>query len=209
MSRTSRTAATRRSLDRYYTPDEVAQACVATLPILDGDTVLEPSAGAGAFLRAVRASFPCSRLRALDLDPASPARLPENGGFEVEHADFGTWAPPEGERVEWVVGNPPYNSAIEHVEAALRVASVGVAFLLRLTFLESLDRVSFWRSTGASLDEVRVLARRPSFTGSGTDSMAYGWFVWNRRTRGATRLVPGWVWRAGDGDAAPRRGGSA
>lgn len=207
MSRTSRTAAERRTLDRYYTPDEVARACVATLPILDGDTVLEPSAGGGAFLRAVREAFPSSRLRALDLDPCSPARLPEHGGFEVEHADFGAWAPPEGERIEWVVGNPPYNVAIEHVEAGLRIARVGVAFLLRLTFLESVERVSFWRETGGSLDEVRVLARRPSFTGTGTDSMAYGWFVWNRRARGPARLVPGWVWRDGD-DAAPRRGGA-
>jgi hypothetical protein len=207
MSRTSRTAAERRTLDRYYTPDEVARACVATLPILDGDTVLEPSAGGVAFLRAVRDSFPCSRLRALDLDPASPARLPEYGGFEVEHADFATWSPPPEERIEWVVGNPPYSDAIEHVEAALRVARVGVAFLLRLTFLESVERVSFWRETGATLDEVRVLARRPSFTGAGTDAMAYGWFVWNRRARGPARLVPGWVWREGDGAAS--RGGGA
>lgn len=208
MSRTSRTAAERRTLDRYYTPDDAARACVATLPILDGDTVLEPSAGGGAFLRAVRDAFPSSRLRALDLDPASPARLPENGGFEVEHGDFGTWSPPPDERFDWVVGNPPYNVAIEHVEAALRIARVGVGFLLRLTFLESVDRIPFWRAVGSSLDEVRVLARRPSFTGSGTDSMAYGWFVWNKRSKGPARLVPSWAWRPGDGLSSPRRGGS-
>jgi hypothetical protein len=38
---------------------------------------------------------------------------------------------------------------------------------------------------------VHVLSRRPSFTGGGTDSAAYGWFVWRKGYVGSPRL--GWL----------------
>lgn len=87
---------------------------------------------------------------------------------------------------DWIVGNPPFTGAEAHVRMALREASVGVAFLLRLAFLESAARIPFWREHPAA--DVHVLSRRPSFTGSGTDSAAYGWFVWRRGYAGPTVL---------------------
>ena len=55
MSATNR-GGERDKLDRYYTPDNVARACTARLTIPDGATVLEPSVGGGAFVRAVLAA---------------------------------------------------------------------------------------------------------------------------------------------------------
>jgi hypothetical protein len=49
--------------------------------------------------------------------------------------------------------------------------------LLRLAFLESRRRVAFWRAN--PLARLYVLARRPSFVGTGTDMAAYAWFGWN------------------------------
>lgn len=70
-----------------------------------------------------------------------------------------------------------------------------VAFLLPLSFLESAERgvkskvhkTPFWKEHPATC--VYVLSERPSFTGKGTDSNAYGFFVWqNRRVKYPTRL---------------------
>ncbi|NBV61810.1 MAG: class I SAM-dependent methyltransferase [Rhodobacteraceae bacterium] len=180
----------RRPLDRYYTPDDLARACVGTLPCLDGLTVLEPSAGGGAFIRALRAHSSRARLVALDIDSEALARAE----IDVETVDFLRWREGGFKRCDWVVGNPPFAEAQEHVEAALRVARVGVAMLLRLAFLESAERLDFWTGPGAGLDEVRVLAHRPSFTGGGTDSAAYGWFVW-RTLAPRGRVMPCWDWR--------------
>jgi hypothetical protein len=51
--------------------------------------------------------------------------------------------------------------------------------LLRLGFLESKKRREFWRRH--PLTQLYPLIERPSFTGSGTDATAYGWFVWSNQ----------------------------
>jgi len=99
--------------------------------------------------------------------------------------DFLDYKPGAGVAPNWVVGNPPYLAAEAHIRHALRLAP-NVAFLLRLGFLESAKRLSFWGQHPPS--EVHVLAQRPSFTGKGTDSAAYGWFVWRTGRAGPTVL---------------------
>lgn len=186
----------RRPLDRYYTDGYLALQCVRTLPLLAGDMVLEPSVGQGAFLRAIRSAFPGVRLQAIDIDPECPATRQENGGFHVDVTDFGDASVAERYHPDWVVGNPPYSRAVEHVEQALGIARRGVAFLLRLSFMESAARTPFWRAHGPKLDEVRVLAHRPSFTGGGTDNSAYGWFVWTvQAKRREATIMPAWEWK--------------
>ena len=90
------------------------------------------------------------------------------------------------ERPAWVVGNPPFNEAEAHVRMALDTAQVGVAFLLRLAFLEGAKRRAFWTQHPAA--SVHVLVSRPSFTGGATDSAAYGFFVWRRNHVAPTAL---------------------
>ena len=159
----------RDPLDRYYTPDAVARACVAVLPELTG-RVLEPHCGGGAFARLVLAK-PAASLHTGDIDPEAPGRelgSPAFLGSFLEH-----W-----ETYDWVIGNPPYATAEEHCRHALRLAP-RVAFLLRLAFLESQRRISFWAEFPPHT--VWVLSARPSFTFDGqTDSAAYGWFYWER-----------------------------
>jgi hypothetical protein len=52
-----------------------------------------------------------------------------------------------------------------------------IIMLLRLAFLESKSRFMFWQQY--PLSKLFVLSCRPSFVGKGTDSAAYGWFIWN------------------------------
>lgn len=166
----------RDHLDRYYTPPALAEALVDLLPIQQTDRVLEPSAGGGAFVRAALQATP--DVVALDIDPRSPGR--HTPGASGILCDFLRYNPPEAQRPDWIIGNPPYQDAEDHVRHALRVTRGRVAFLLRLAFLESARRYHLWQEQ--QLRELFVLAERPSFSGDGsTDSAAYALFVWDVR----------------------------
>jgi len=181
MSSTNR-GGIRLRLDRYYTPQDVADACVGTLPTLQGLHVVEPSIGRGSF--ALSCEVRGADIAGVDIDPDCPAL--QLGAVPVEIADFGVWTP--ARPVDWFAGNPPYAQAEQHTRRALSMARRGVAFLLRLAFLESVKRTPFWMEHPPS--EVHVLDRRPSFTEDGrSDSAAYAWFVWHTdRPHRGTRL---------------------
>ena len=178
-------------LDRYYTPGKVAVQLVAAIPPLGERvpplTILEPSCGAGAFLRAIGERWPTARLTGIDADSAAPAQFDDLPAFTFHKRDFLRWEQP----TDLTIGNPPFSTAEEHVRHALKLSRVGVGFLLRLAFLESTKREAFWREHRPA--RVFVLARRPSFTGGGTDSAAYGFFWWDRRQR-VTRTEMDWIW---------------
>ncbi len=189
MSSTKR-GGTRATLDQYFTPDNVAQACVNTLDLSAAQYVVEPSVGGGAFARAIRASAPQARITGFDLDPNVEGR--HNCDTFVA-ADWTTATVSPAPDV--ILGNPPFNEAQAHVEHALRTARTGgiVGMLLRLAFTEGIVRTAFWDQYRSSLDSIFVFARRPSFTGGTCDSCAYGWFVWRVGGNGRQRIIPGWM----------------
>jgi len=175
--------AERRELDAYYTPDELAAFLVGLLPIEPTDTVMEPHAGGGAFVRALLPV--CSRVLACDVNPEAP-------GLDLAHSahrgDFLTC----GISGRWTVGNPPFRGHEAHIDHALSL-SRHVAFLLRLAVMESRGRISMWQRW--PLRKVWVLAERPSFTDGGTDSCAYGFFWWDQLWEGPAEIVPCLSWR--------------
>lgn len=174
----------RAGRDAYYTPDAVAVAIVRGLRLLRGTVVLEPSAGGGAFVRALVEAG--AIVTTIDIDPAA-AGLGQ--GHAAAVCDFLRYR----RRHSWIVGNPPFNDAEAHVRHALSLADGGVAFLLRLAFLESTKRAALWREHPPA--RVDVLSRRPSFTGGGTDSAAYAVFRWEAGHTGPPAL--GWLdWNA-------------
>ena len=190
---TTEIRATRRPLDAYFTPEPLALACMSWLArdgFYRGGSVLEPSSGQGAFIKAARRHT--ADVYAVDIDPQHEKAAMDAGAKAFLCADF--------ERAllsmrvfDLVIGNPPFSGALPHTEHALLLRSSfgAVAFLLRLAFLESKDRASFWRSNPAS--KVYVFSERPSFTGGGTDSAAYGLFVWQRGWTRPTELeVASW-----------------
>lgn len=179
----------RDPLDRYYTPPELAAACVATLDIPAPATIVEPSVGGGAFLRAARARWPDTVRVAVDVDHTA-AGLAEGHYRYVED-----W-PRAAARLPYapslIIGNPPYRHAEEHLRAALATGARTIAFLLRLGFLAGRSRsTGIWRTHPPS--SVHVLAPRPSFSGDGrTDGQEYAWMVWT----GAPSTELRWlVWR--------------
>lgn len=180
--------------DAYYTPDLLAQKAVSWLLrdgyLWTGMSVLEPSAGRGAWVRAARQIEP-SHVVACDIDSDRMPDLSQEA-CEPVLADFATHE--FGRRFDAIIGNPPFVHAEAHVRRALGLRDpVGVvAFLLRLAFLESKDRMPFWREHPAS--KVYVLSERPSFTGGQTDNSAYAIFAWAtwRRSRATELEVCSW-----------------
>lgn len=178
----------RRENDAYYTPDVLARACVDSLfrhgfakSCAHG---MEPSSGRGAFVRAMRAYV--QHVTTMDIDPDA-AR-----GDTHYDGDFASLITID--RYGLIVGNPPFSEAESHVRRALGIVNREdgcVAFLLRLAFLESAERQPFWREFPATA--VHTIVPRPSFTGGGTDSCAYGWFVWQWHAGALVRGSIDWI----------------
>jgi len=179
----------RKPLDAYHTDPRVADQLVGLLGIEPGQTCLEPHVGAGAFAYALMKRG--AAVWAQDVDPAAPY-LSKHGGHV---GDFLTDVSPSIRHTgpDWIVGNPPFAGFEKHVDRALELAP-RVAFLLRLAAMESEGRIECWKRW--PLCRVWVLAQRPSFTGSGTDSCAYGFFLFKRGFLGErAEVIPGWGWR--------------
>lgn len=88
----------------------------------------------------------------------------------------------------------PIPMAERHIRRALEVVAPRgtVAAVLRLAYLETEDRIPFWREWGPGHGArvVYALARRLSFMGGPTDSSAYGFFVFEKGYAGPLSLVP-------------------
>lgn len=104
-------------------------------------------------------------------------------GLEVEACeiqegdDYFDWKEP---KVDLILTNPPFSIAQEFIEKALIDAKT-VIMLLRLNFLGAQKRNEFWNNNEP--DALYILSKRPSFTGKGTDSTEYAWYVWQSENK--------------------------
>lgn len=90
------------NLDKYYTPESVVNYVVTKAKGVVGDNfdyVIEPSAGGGAFIKAIESVFKNGERVYLDLQPTS-------GG--IVQQDYLEYTPPEGRCL--VIGNPPFGT---------------------------------------------------------------------------------------------------
>ncbi|CAN0255934.1 unnamed protein product, partial [Ascophyllum nodosum] len=70
--------------------------------------------------------------------------LSADGHMDAASAEFVEHFLEEGRRPEWFVTSPPYRNALTFVKNACRIATVGVAFKLRLSFLEPVVSRAQW-----------------------------------------------------------------
>lgn len=82
--------------------------------------------------------------------------------------------------VDLIITNPPFSLAKEFIEKAITEANT-VIMLLRINFLGAQKRYTWWVENEPST--LYVLSKRPSFTGTGTDSTEYAWYVWDKTDR--------------------------
>jgi hypothetical protein len=163
----------RSEADDYPTPAWATHRALEAIPGLPpAGFWMDPCAGEGAIIRASQVLLPSIHWTAVELRQGAEAELRATGA-EYRIADFlspSCWPSP----VDVVFTNPPFRLALPFIEKSLTIAKV-VVMLLRINFLGSNKRAEWLRE---NMPDVYVLPNRPSFTGKGTDSPEYGWFVW-------------------------------
>ena len=181
MSATGR-GAVRRESDYYPTPAWCVHRLLEALD-LPGGRWLEPSAGDGAIIRAVNTKREGVKWTAVEVRPECSAQLLDLADHAI--ADFLGASLGLG-HFDVAILNPPFSDAMAFIDRCKPMAT-WVCALERLNFLEGDARNASLRSDAP---DVFVLPNRPSFTGEGTDSIAYAWFVWGpERNRRESRIV--------------------
>jgi hypothetical protein len=165
--------------DAYPTPEWCVHRLLERLHLPRGRW-LEPGAGEGALIKAV--SRPDIEWTAVELRsecrPALVKLTPASRVFIEDYLSLPARHQINTHPFDVVLANPPYTLAMEFIQASLRQANI-VVMLLRLNFLATAKRNEFMRTY---CPDVYVLPDRPSFTGNGTDSIEYGWFVWRKNS---------------------------
>lgn len=185
----------RRRLDFYETNDAAVRALVKHVSI--GGIVFEPCAGKNAITRAlVKHVHGLPPVLTNDLD----TQCETHWHFDARcGSEWDTWTVNDTwKSIDWVVTNPPFSSAYDMLLASWTRARVGIAMLLRLSFLEpTAERASFLMDHTPS---TLIVLPRYSFTGDGsTDSVTCAWMVWYPRMRNVLQrmVIDDGGWKSG------------
>ena len=156
----------RKQLDFYETPPQFTGLLLSYIrPEIKG-TVLECCNGDGAITAVLRRH----RIKVITNDVNK---------LRKAHKHFDATKPSLWKKsYAWVISNLPFSSASRIVPSAFQAARHGVAFLLRLTYLEPcLNRKDFLSQYPPSI----IVLPRYSFTrDGGVDSVTCAWFIWRK-----------------------------
>lgn len=159
-----------RSADQFFTPSALSDKLADLASVQAGQTVLEPSAGAGALVDAALSRG--AIVTAVEQDPRLVDRLRakyQSGAVDVLHGDFAAWGAPA--QFDVVLMNPPFSSGqdMAHVARAftfLRPGGILAAIMSpHWTFAQEAAARNFREWAGAHSWEPLP---EHSFKGSGT-----------------------------------------
>lgn len=168
----------RSAYDWYPTPSWATRSLVYYVPEIAQSLVLECASGDGAIADVLHREFGCGLLTN-DIDHRHSATWNYDATSDlfwgtIEDSQF-------HDKIDWIITNPPFNVAFEMLKPAIDHAVVGVAFLLRKTFLEPTEERGEWLSKHPPS---RIIGLpRHSFRGDGNDSVACDWMVWERHPK--------------------------
>ena len=184
----------RRSDDAYDTHPSVALACVEWLArnTAPPQRVLDPTAGAGPFVRAARACWPEAKIAAVDIRGDVQAEAHAAGANVSLTADALQLPADLVGMCDLIVTNPPFciaDQLLLHLYPAMREGA-RLAFLLSVTWLGSKER---WEPGGAwvtaPLASLSVIVPRPHFGMSHSPKFEAGLFVWVKGHTGPAYLA--------------------
>lgn len=166
----------RRKHDAYYTPGWAVDRLLDAINIDHRASILEPCCG-GCAISDRLSQRVLSPILTNDIDPACRA---------MTHYDYLT----RPFSSQWTVTNPPFSLAFQFLLKALRESSIGVAMLLRLSFLEPTEVRGEWLAHNPP--NLTLVTPRISFTGDGKcDNVTTAWFVWKHGdTDQRTIIIP-------------------
>lgn len=163
----------RRKLDAYLTPEWATEELLHRVA-LSGD-ILECCAGQGDMAKVI-ALARVGEVYCNDLDPQT---LWPNHWDATDPNKWVKW--------DWVVTNPPFNVAPQIVPLAYEHARVGIAMLLRMSYLEPVENRGAWLNAHPPSD--LIVLPRISFTGDGkTDNVTCAWMVWRKDPQSPQRI---------------------
>lgn len=142
MSATNR-GSTRKPHDFYPTPIPTIETFLDVFPLRGGIEVLEPGAGSGNIIKTLQ-KYGDFSIDAVEIRPEEAQHL-QDLGVNVIIDDF--LSMDLGKKYDLIIGNTPFNQAIEFVEKCLGLLKPGgrLIFLLRTAFMESDQRFEFWQ----------------------------------------------------------------
>lgn len=187
-----RRAAPARGLDYFPTPPWATRAFLKE--VLEAEfasfcfgSAWEPAAGEGHMAHVLGELF--GQVRASDVEDYG-------AGFEI--GSFVGQGPDviSASRVDWVATNPPFNLAVEFAERALTEARIGVALLLRTSWMEGAERYQRLFRDRPPRIIAQYCERVPMVAGrwdpAAASATSYAWFVWHQaHFRKETKLV--WI----------------
>jgi hypothetical protein len=163
-------------LEFYETPKGLTTALLQRLQVYG--RVIEPCAGDHAITDVLKNHG--LEVLTCDIDPTKTvdyvmdSAVEDNWGLLL-HAD-------------WVVSNPPFSRALEILKNAYDHAEVGVAMLLRLSFLEPCEPRNKWLVQHPP--QRIIVLPRVSFDGKGNDTVTCAWFIWYKKPNEAPPAPP-------------------
>ena len=161
-------ASKRRKNDFYPTASWLTEVLLELYPSIGG-TIFECCSGDLDMAR-VLGTISSVTVVTNDIDETKPAMF----HVDATKSAYYKWD------FDWIVTNPPFNRAMEILQVSYDHAKVGVAMLLRLSFLEPTKNRSDWLSTHPPT--YMIVLPRHSFTGDGnTDSVTAAWMIWDKR----------------------------
>lgn len=174
----------RRKLDAYYTPEDATVALINNSGILFTDkTLFECCDGDGGISKVLRRIEGCEIITN-DINKSKPTT------YHLDVAKTNAWEEYISITPDWVITNPPFNSALPILKNAYSNSCCGVILLLRLSFLEPTYERGDWLEQHPP-DQVIVLPRI-SFTGDGkTDSVTVAWMIWQHGVEYSLRYPRG------------------
>ena len=170
----------RRKNDFYPTPEFATHELVKRVEIMG--CVLECCAGTNDIARPLAGNARKIWTNDYDFDRHHP--------FHFDAADKHGWMDFRREcgAMDWVVTNPPFNQAAQIVPLAHGFAGIGIAMLLRLSFLEPVEDRGAWLNEHPPTS--MIVLPRISFTGDGkTDSVTCAWMVWEKGKAGTITVA--------------------
>jgi hypothetical protein len=161
------------SLDYFPTPPWATRALAKHCVDLSNKRVWEPACGDGHMSRVLAES---AWVYASDVHDYG-------WGHEV-HDFLMPFLPHDMGAVDWVITNPPFRLAEQFIQRGLEVARCGVAVLVRLAFVESIQRYeSLFRDREPAII-AQFVERVPMVKGKvdedASSATAYCWMIWNR-----------------------------
>ncbi len=176
-----------QALEFFPTPPWATRALMSHVldPLPDPGVMScwEPCAGLGHMADVLRETF--DTVRASDVYCYPVESGGDSGRFEIDAFDFlDEQAIVRAPEVDWIITNPPFSKASAMLSHALVKARIGVAFLLRMQWLEGETRFREVYAERAPSLVAPFVERVPMCEGGvdleGSTATMYAWFVWLR-----------------------------